>query len=355
MISSVQYLRGIAALVVVLCHASQSLITRFLPTETNFFFWGSAGVDLFFIISGFIMVYITYDKNIDIKDFLLKRVIRIYPVFWFYATIALILFLINPDMINRSAEYPTLILPSYLLIPYTEFTNLDPVAWTLVYELHFYLIFALSLILSNKYRYIVAGLVISIAALSSVFNYESYYLKYITNPIILEFLLGMIVYFIIFKREDRLTFFILSILLISSILFLLSNEYLPDRVLYYGVPAFALMLIALYMDTIKLIEKDNSKISKILMSLGDSSYSLYLSHLFCIGAGVLVFNKLNIINNSTGHFLVFSLAIGSILWGVISYKFIETPLINKLNKLLFKSKKRKAQSNVLTPKTRTKI
>lgn len=341
MINSIQYLRGLAALVVVLYHASKALIIHFLPTETNYFFWGAAGVDLFFIISGFIMVYITYNKKLDIKDFLLKRVIRIYPIFWFYATIALILFLINPNMINRSSEHPTLILPSYLLIPYTEFTNLVLVAWTLVYEIHFYLIFSLSLILSNKYRYIVAGLILSIAALSSLFDYESYYLKYITDPIILEFLLGMIVYFIIFKREDRLTFFILSIFLISSILFLLINDSLPDRVLYYGVPAFTLMLIVLYMDTIKLIGKGNNRISKILMSLGNSSYSLYLSHIFCIGAGMLVFNKLNVINNLTSQILIFSLAIGSVLWGFISYKFIENPLINKLNKLLFKSKKRK--------------
>lgn len=345
MINSIQYLRGLAALVVVLYHASKALIIHFLPTETNYFFWGAAGVDLFFIISGFIMVYITYDKNIDIKNFFLKRAIRIYPIFWFYATLALIIFLINPDMINRSANLPTLVLPSYLLIPYTEFTNLVQVAWTLVYEIHFYLIFAFSLILSNKYRYICAGSILSIAALSSLFDYEYYYLKYITDPIILEFLLGMIVYFIIFKREDKLTLITLSFLLIASTLFLLNNESLPERVLYYGVPSFALTLIILYMDSIKLIGNGNSKISKILKSLGDSSYSLYLSHIFCIGVGVFVFNKLHIINNFTCQILIFSLAIGCILWGFISYRFIENPLINKLNMLFFKPKKSKTQLN----------
>ncbi|MCU4492631.1 acyltransferase [Acinetobacter guillouiae] len=337
MIKSVQYLRGIAAVLVVLFHASSALMTHFTLGSKNYFSWGEAGVDLFFIISGFIMVYITYNKNISFKNFFLKRVIRIYPVFWVYASIALLIFLINPNMINRSTAMPTLILPSYLLIPYTEFTNLVQVAWTLVYEVHFYLLFGLSLFFANRYRYIAAGFMLSLVAALSVFNFDIYYLKFVTNPIILEFLLGMIIYFIIFKKNTKDLIF-LSILFILSMLTLSLNEQPAERVIKYGVPSFIFMLVILYLDSIKMLGSGRDIFSKFLTALGDSSYSLYLSHIFCIGVGVIVLNKLQLINGSTAQFLIFILTIGSIIWGYISFKFIETPLINKLNSIVFKKK-----------------
>lgn len=346
MINSVQYLRGLAALAVVIYHASQALFTHFSINREVFLSWGGAGVDLFFIISGFIMVYITYNKKVNIKDFFLKRAVRIYPIFWIYATIALAIFLINPDMMNRSSGSPTLVLPSYLLIPYTEFTNLVLVAWTLIYEIHFYLIFAFSLVLSNTYRYICTGLILSIGALSNFINHEFYYLNFITNPIILEFLLGMIVYFIIFKREELLTLVSLSALLILSTALLFFNELLPERVLNYGIPAFILMLIVLQMESRKIIGNQKGKCFQLLKALGDSSYSLYLSHIFCIGAGLVLLSKLNVVNDFTYYILIFIITFGCVLWGFISYKFVENPLINKLNNIVFRPKKIKIKTQL---------
>ena len=338
MIKSIQYLRGIAALIVVLHHATGALLVHFSLNQNDYFSWGAAGVDLFFIISGFIMVHITYNKEVSVKEFFFKRIIRIYPIFWFYASIALVIFLLSPDMINRSASMPTLILPSYLLIPYTEFTNLVQVAWTLIYEIHFYLVFALSLLLVNQYRYIFSGLLLSIAALSSLIGYEQYYLKYVTDPIILEFLLGMIVYFILFKK-DKKDLIILSTLFVFSASILFLNSSLSERVLTYGIPSFILMLVVLYLDSIKLLGTGKDKISNFFTALGNSSYSLYLSHNFCIGAGVLIFNKLHLINDLTAQILIFVLTFGAIIWGYISYKFIETPMINKLNRIIFNKNK----------------
>lgn len=271
MIDSIQYLRGFAALIVVLFHTNKALITHIFPNEVNYFNWGESGVDLFFIISGFIMAYITYDKNINIRDFFLKRAIRIYPIYWVYVTIALIIFLINPNLINRSSNSPTLVAPSYLLVPYTEFTNLVLVAWTLIYEIHFYFIFAFSLLLSNKLRYIFTGLFLSFLALSSTFSYQSYYLNFITNSIILEFLMGMIVYFIVFKKNDKFNLYILSSLLFSTILLLLLLNSLNYRILYYGIPSIFLILTTLFFNLcIKNILNKYIIISKLLLSLGNS-------------------------------------------------------------------------------------
>lgn len=329
MIKSIQYLRGLAALAVVLHHASGAILVHYAVEQKDFYSWGAGGVDLFFIISGFIMMYITFDKEVSVLDFLYKRVVRIYPIFYVYATIALIIFIISPDSINRSASAPTKILPSYLLIPYTEFVNLVQVAWTLVYEVHFYLLFAVSLLLINKYRYIFTGFVLSIVSVSSLIGYGSFYFKYMSDPIILEFMFGMVLYFLISKKFIKDMWFLLS-LLFFSLCTLMLNDGLPGRVLYYGIPAFLLMYSVLSLDINGCLFKSENKISNFLVKLGDSSYSLYLSHSFVLGAGVIILNKLHLINNTTVQFMIVLLSIGAIIWGWISYQFIEKPIISFL-------------------------
>jgi peptidoglycan/LPS O-acetylase OafA/YrhL len=327
MIKSIQYLRGLAALAVVLHHASGAILVHYAVEQKDFYSWGAGGVDLFFIISGFIMMYITFGKEINVKDFLYKRIIRIYPIFYVYATIALMIFLISPNSINRSASLPTKVLPSYLLIPYTEFVNLVQVAWTLVYEVHFYFLFALSLLFFNKYRYIFAGLFLSFFSISSLLNYESFYLKYISDPIILEFLLGMILFFLVSKKITK-DLVCLIIFAFIAFLILKVNNGLPERIIYYGLPSFVLMYLLLSLDYKGLsLSKDNI-VSKVLLKLGDSSYSLYLSHSFVLGAGVIVLNRMHLINNNTVQVMIFILSICAVIWGWISYKFIEKPLIN---------------------------
>lgn len=330
MIKSIQYLRGLAALAVVLFHASGAILVHYTVEQKNFYSWGEAGVDLFFIISGFIMVYITFNKDVGVADFLYKRFVRIYPIFYVYATIALIIFIISPDSINRSAAEPTKILPSYLLIPYTNYTNLVLVAWTLVYEVHFYILFALSLLLMNKYRYIFTGFILSVISISSLFKYESFYLHYISSPIILEFLLGMILYFLIYNRSDKNLWFLIFFFMMA-IFALFFNGVVPVRVISYGAISFLLMFFVLLLEIRGILKIDNI-FSIFLMKLGDSSYSLYLSHLFVIGAGVIILNKLHFINNSTVQIMIILLAGGAVVWGWISYRFIEKPIIDFLMK-----------------------
>ncbi|MEB7642743.1 acyltransferase [Acinetobacter pittii] len=343
MIKSIQYLRGLAALAVVLFHASGAILVHYAVEQKNFYSWGEAGVDLFFIISGFIMVYITFNKDVGVADFLYKRFVRIYPIFYVYATIALIIFIISPDSINRSAAEPTKILPSYLLIPYTNHTNLVLVAWTLVYEVHFYILFALSLLLMNKYRYIFTGFILSALSISSLVKYDSFYLHYISSPIILEFLLGMIIYFLVYNRSDKNLWFLIFFFMIA-IFSLFFNGVVPERLVSYGAISFLLMFSVLLIEVKGGFEIDNI-FSKFLMKLGDSSYSLYLSHLFVLGASVIILNKLHFINNSTVQIMIILLTGGAIAWGWLSYRFIEKPIIsffmqNGLTKWFLKRKER---------------
>ncbi|MDS7925374.1 acyltransferase family protein [Acinetobacter sp. ABJ_C1_1] len=327
MIKSIQYLRGLAALAVVLHHASGAILVHYAVEQKDYYSWGAGGVDLFFIISGFIMMYITFGKKVEVGDFLYKRVVRIYPIFYVYATIALLIFLISPESINRSASAPTKILPSYLLIPYTEFVNLVQVAWTLVYEVHFYLLFAISLLLINKYRYIFTGFVLSAFSISSLIQYKTFYLGYLSNPIILEFLFGMILYFLIYRREARDMWFLIGFASIALITLSINNS-IPERLFIYGLPSFILMGLLLTLDNKGFFDKKETKLSNLFLRIGDSSYSLYLSHSFVLGVGVIVLNKINLINNNTVQLMIILLSIGALIWGWISYSFIEKPMIS---------------------------
>lgn len=145
----------------------------------------------------------------------------------------------------------------------------------------------------------------------------------------------MIVYFIIFRKSTK-DLIILTILFLISLLTIYLNDQQAMRIIKYGIPSFVFMLVVVYLDSIRMLGAGNSIFSKFLTLLGDSSYSLYLSHIFCIGVGALVLNKLHIINGITVQPLIFVLTIGAIIWGYISYRFIETPLISKLNSIAFK-------------------
>ena len=155
--SSIQILRGMAALFVVFFHVSEMLLQY---TDRQGIFcrfaslWhtGAAGVDLFFIISGFVMVQSTRDKfqkNGSSSEFMLRRIIRIVPLYWLYTSVMLVLVLLPFTLKNQvfSGWYTV---ASYLFIPVLnpasglDLPLLAP-GWTLSYEMYFYLIFALLL------------------------------------------------------------------------------------------------------------------------------------------------------------------------------------------------------------------
>lgn len=115
MIYSIQYLRGIAALLVVLHHATHKGF-QYGNSSLDWLKIDSSGVDLFFIISGFIMCYTTHNKSIDFYTFIKNRIERIIPLYWFFSVLALIIFLIAPQYVNSSGGN-TGVLASFLLIP----------------------------------------------------------------------------------------------------------------------------------------------------------------------------------------------------------------------------------------------
>lgn len=193
----IQYLRGIAALLVVITHSA----THFELVANSFIrHFGEYGVDVFFVISGFIMVYTTLGKKYSPGVFLLRRFERIAPLYYFFTLALIFLALIKPTQFATVDLQFFHSLASFLFIPAVSTSEIFSgsympvlyVGWTLNYEMFFYVIFAFSLVFAEKYRLALVGLVlVTLVLVGKVFNISGFFSFY-TNLILLEFFLGMI-------------------------------------------------------------------------------------------------------------------------------------------------------------------
>ena len=211
-LQSIQALRGLAALLVVFYHI-RSLELKGIAenglTEPGWiggvFTNGYAGVDLFFVISGFIMVFVTRDGHTGPKhaaDFLFARATRIYPVWWafagFMATYMIVVHGLSGHgqgwgAISRTQPLVPYMIKSFLLVPQPEFPILG-VGWTLVHEMYFYAVFTVFMLLPRKLLpgliglwgvMIIAGTFLGYAAV-----FAGSYRDLAFYPMTMEFILG---------------------------------------------------------------------------------------------------------------------------------------------------------------------
>ncbi|MFU0590083.1 acyltransferase family protein [Klebsiella pneumoniae] len=285
-LNQIQWLRAIAAILVVITHfTGKAYSVKLLDHE---FSSGAIGVDIFFIISGFIMMYVSdLKKQYPIK-FILNRFIRILPVHYFFLFILIIIFLIKPDMINSSVS-KTYVWESFLLVPAlrNDAEYLNPVIWTLCYEMMFYLIFCVSLNLKNLTTSAIATTLVISAIVFSGFFYkgDNIYISAATDSISLEFCYGMLLY--VFYKKGFLTFHWLLPLMLSIILYFVLKQFDFYRFIKLGIPS-ALIFISF-------LNMKNSKIT-FLNFLGKISYETYICHIMVISASYLILFRLGVFN-----------------------------------------------------------
>lgn len=315
---SVQWLRALAVMMVIVFHVL--LKAQILGLTTLSFSQGAAGVDLFFIISGFIMIYITEKRKYSFTDFMKRRVIRIIPLYWLLSMVVCIVYFYNPSVVN-SHNGETDILSSFSLLPIQGKVMLLEVGWTLRYEFFFYFIFAISIFLFRK-NTVYCLIIIVATSMVSLFNLNNFYVQYFTNPIILEFSFGIASYYLFRKITKKIG----SALLITGVMLLalfgLTEYGLQNRVVFYGLPMLFVFLGMLsFEDSIK---KSEELTSRFFSYLGDASYSLYISHTLAIGA---VAKVLSLFNNGIAPYMFVPLAIIlSLLTGIVCYECVEKPI-----------------------------
>lgn len=332
MFRSIQMLRALAVWFVVLHHVKQ---IAFADHFSNSFMdklahKGAAGVDLFFIISGFIIYQTIYTKRVSAAQFALNRVMRIVPAYWLFTGIAAFFALYFNGLMFATTTNPELLIRSLLFLP-TERTDIIgyipflTVGWTLNYEMLFYLLACLVILTSRKRFIVLISFVI-------IFSYE--YLKpslsampFYSNGMMLEFLLGVFVAdFYKNGMLEKINPLILSGLSVAALVFIYNRPEDHD-ILYIGFPCA--VVVACFVGLESSI-KDN-KFTKIFVRLGDYSYSTYLCHVIVICSLLYAFKEVD-----NREYIVSILCVPlTLVVSFLSYKFIERP-IGSLSKHILK-------------------
>jgi len=345
MFINIQFLRAIAALLVVFYHTADHFFVVGGAHSGNIFSLlshiGYIGVDIFFVISGFIM-WITTQKLqglLGASKFAYARATRIYLVYWFF--LAFMIYYYHHSLSNFD------LIGSIFLTVSSSSKLLLQVAWTLQFELYFYLLFALLLFLPKAHRIKVLIALFAVIILlqiyasyfldiynKNIFNEASTFWTFWSSPYILEFLMGSFIgYFYETKRIKYLMpLYVGVILLIASGLYyqshyidgtLADGYYLRERVLFLGLASALLLAIAVEWE-----KRSKQIVPKFSLLVGGASYSIYLSHtiilLFIYEIGLRDW-----IGKVGQYQLWFMLGIVLLIvvYSVMHYKWVESPIM----------------------------
>jgi exopolysaccharide production protein ExoZ len=359
----IQVFRGIAALLVVLWHASRYVGPYGTGTGAMLFQAGaSMGVDLFFLISGFIMVYTTASNDGSfhyLMDFFVKRLTRIWPV-W---AIALIIYIAAKWDLSYLTDIPKLkwFLHSLAFIPTGGVSgDIAPVfgfpilgvGWTLNYEMYFYLFFG-ACMLFGRWRWpaMVVWLLITLIGIPYVtgrlgsiggwqawlspntdYHYRPRYISLITNPLILMFAIGAAIakiYQSSFVIESRFYLHLAMFLALALVIW----QYMYPLRTDHGVLQWGLSLILLMSVFCIASKRIEIPAPSWLVYLGDISFSLYLLH----GTVQESFDRLANIPGlgriSTGYSAILLSTAISIAVAALAHRYIERGLCEYLKRI----------------------
>ena len=324
-IRSIEWLRAVAAIFVVAYHTSQGIEFRtgFLTSKSTDF--GASGVDIFFVVSGFIMTVTTAHRPLAWHEFLVKRVIRLMPIYWTLTLIKAASLVVLPSLVLFSVFSLPNIITSLLLVPYdTPGRGVVPliiVAWTLEIELMFYVVFAVSKQLCGK-AWMVAvagcfGTLTTAAALCPGCTVLHFY----AQPIIFEFLFG-IALALLFLCGVRLpgALAVPILALATATLLMVPEGSGAVRLVTWGLPATVIVGSAVSIE-----QCYGAWRWRPMVFLGNSSYSLYLTHSLAVPFLMLPLKLLHP-GELGSYFYLMPMMVLQIGLGCIHYRFIERPL-----------------------------
>jgi exopolysaccharide production protein ExoZ len=318
---SIQYLRGFAALGVVLYHASQ----RAGPT----FGAGAAGVDVFFVISGFIMWTISARRATGPADFLLRRAGRIVPLYWTVTLLVVGLDLLRPSTFPNMRLDPPQVIYSLLFLPHGNGMGVVPPVivpgWTLNYEAFFYVVFAFTLLLPAGRRAWALTSVLGGLCLLGLFLPRDRWAAVDTycNPLVLEFVAGA--WLAKAAAAGRLggalaawAAIAAGLLILAVVAVTRADVGVWARLPYWGLPALLIVWGALSLEGAGRVGGFPA-----LKLLGDASYSIYLAHGLAVS---LVFKLLE----GRGYAAAAEIALAvpfAVAAGLACYALVERPLL----------------------------
>jgi exopolysaccharide production protein ExoZ len=354
----IQVLRGAAALVVICYHLLAHLNKSFNDFRFNETFkFGLVGVDFFFVLSGFIITYVHYKDLVagtGLANFFKKRFIRIYPLYWVIAIISVAIFVfmtpnrLKDQGLSMDLSSPYILgslLQSFLLIP-QKGMYLVGVAWTLSYEVLFYLLFGLCIKLG--YRFAKGAMLmwfILIVLNAVLLQSANFYIQFLLNPVIVEFMMGCLVAYALIhqlKIPQLLLYALFVLLVTASVSFIHFDGLRLERTIWYELLLGALFSIITYLAVKTDIKYPHIKYPAILLLLGDASYSIYLFHQTLYNVFVRLYQKALLITNLS--LPVMAIATGilvlTLMAGVLIHLFIEKKMLQYLQQKFIRGSKK---------------
>ena len=317
-ILSIQYLRGFAALAVVFCHYGSSM--KSYPKLSTLFSFGQSGVYIFFLITGFIIVYSLIKAKYKINnffEFLLKRSLRIDPSYYvvILLTIVLFKFLAHvPSFRGQQLSFiPGQIIAHILyIVPFTKYPFYNSVFWTLCVEFQFYLLIGILYFIFDSTLYKNCFLILF--ALTCFFNLpNAYFLMFTYAPL---FTVGIS----LVQFYQTRTW--LNAILPTSFLGLIAFKF---GLIVFFILLFSILLILFLKKSIR-----------ILSFFGDISYSLYLTHVLIHIVLLGSLKKLHIDVDQHQLFWLFMQVVTAVTFAYVFYLFIEKPSLNWSKKVIYK-------------------
>lgn len=301
-LQGLQVLRFVAALLVLVGHAAQEAAKFGIGDRLGSGILGwlpwAAGVDIFFVISGFIMLHISAGDFAETGAswrFLSKRVFRVVPLYWAFTSLMIVAMVAVPHALNHTHIDIGHIAASYAFLPWLDSAGLPhPVlglGWTLNYEMYFYAVFALALLLPRKAALAaILGLFVLLTLINPLVPRDLVPLRFWSDPMILEFGLGMAIAAVWRRANVPLALAVSSVVVGAGLLIAATAEAerlgFPSldagalgwsRVVSAGVPA-ALIVFGV----VNIAFRARKWPGRALVVGGDASYALYLSHPFTV-------------------------------------------------------------------------
>lgn len=315
-IEIIQIIRFLGAVCIVLYHSG-------LIGEHGYF-----GVEIFSIISGYIIVHSTRQKEAR-KHFLLKRFIRILPLYWLMTLFTYVVICIYPGLSIMSEAKPEYLIKSLLFFPFQNSKGYNVpilgVGWTLNYEVFFYLIFFVAICLSYSYRSIIACVaIIFLTVIGQVLlRGEFFYLNYYTNSFLLEFVFGILAFYIVEYLQkwikgnySRIICLILAIVSFAWMFLDLTRYSSLPRCIRIGIPALVFFCSVLLWGR-------TMHFNKFFLELGNMSFSIYLVEYYTTAIYKIIVKNQPIVTKTMIFFVMMfiTLFISYISYTVIEVKF----------------------------------
>jgi len=336
-IRTIQAMRGLAAIAVAFYHVY--IIARQVSPGSSVVMeqvarHGFMGVNFFFVLSGFIIL-MAHEKDIGqvdrLKNYISKRALRIYPAYWMFTTLYVIAAFMGLGSSDFSTK-PLDLLSSYALFQISPDKVVPPlkVAWTLFYEVQFYIAFSL-LIISRRLGFTLLGIWFASICVGLFSGTEAVDSR-LLSPWNVYFFVGMAA-FALYKRVSSVGAMMAGAASACLLLyyFLTYNLDIHEFHREYGylhfllAPAFGLLILGVA----GLEKTQNWSVPYPLQFLGDASYSIYLVHSAVISVAAIVLRKigLHMHDNVALYFVVFA---SSVIAGCAAYLLVERPLTRRL-------------------------